>query len=99
MVSNSEEICQSIAAELGTNKGEWFLDPDMGIRFERFNGKNPSPEEMADEIREALHREPRVDTVEDVIVKQDKVKRQQTIEFVVTTTRGNQLRSEVSVDA
>lgn len=99
MVSGPDELAQCCAAELGTNKGEWFLDPDMGIRFDRFNGKSPDPGEMADEIREGLYRTGRIDSVEDVTVIQDKVNRKQVVSFVATSTGGDQLASGVTVDA
>lgn len=99
MISGPEELAQACAAELGTNKGEWFLDPDMGIRFDRFNAKDPDTNEMADEIREGLHRLDRIDTVEDVTIVQDKINRRQVVSFVATTTGGDRLASGVDVDA
>lgn len=99
MIGGVDELAQCCEDELGTNKGEWFLDPDKGIRFESFNTKNPDENDMADEIREGLFRTGRIDSVEDVTFKQDKIKRTQRVEFIATTTAGDRLATGVDVNA
>lgn len=99
MIGGVDELAQCCEDELGTNKGEWFLDPDKGIRFDRFNAKNPDGNEMSSEIREGLFRTGRIDSVEDVTITQDKINRTQRVEFVAITTAGDRLATGVNVDA
>lgn len=99
MIGGMDELAQCCEDELGTNKGEWFLDPDKGIDFDKFNTKSPDNNEMTSEIRDSLLRTGRIDSVEDVTITQDKVNRTQRIEFVTTTTGGDRLATGVNVDA
>lgn len=99
MVEGPEELAQSVRLTLGTNKGEWFLDPDMGIDFAVFNAKQPSIEAMRDEIRAGLHQEPRIATVEEIDIMSDRVARTQLVTFVATATNGDTVTEGVEVNA
>ncbi|MFE0394759.1 DUF2634 domain-containing protein [Paenibacillus lactis] len=98
MVDGPDEQAQCIRITLGTNKNEWFLDPDLGISFERFLGKNLSQEEMIEELREGLHQLEFIDTVDDITITQDTRSRKQLITFTATTMDGEVIDQEVMLD-
>lgn len=54
-VSGNELTKQKIQLILGTNKGEWELNPDEGINFRVILTKNPSEEEILSTLRDGLH--------------------------------------------
>ena len=39
MIDGNELLRQTVECVLGTNKGEWFLNPDEGINFRNILGK------------------------------------------------------------
>lgn len=98
MIDGPDELAQSAQLTLGTNKGEWFLDPDLGIDFDVFNAKRPSIEAMRDEIRAGLQQEPRITTVEEIDVISDRVARVQLVTFVATSIDGDAVTEEVTIN-
>lgn len=44
MVSGNDLLRQTTETVLGTNKGEWVLNPDEGIKFSTILGKKPTLE-------------------------------------------------------
>ncbi|UVI28160.1 DUF2634 domain-containing protein [Paenibacillus spongiae] len=98
MIEGPAEQAQCVRITLGTNKGEWFLDPDLGIDFKLFLGKNLNREEMIEELREGLHQLDFISTVEDIEINQDHTTRRQLISFTATTINGETLTEEVIVD-
>ncbi|MED2748412.1 DUF2634 domain-containing protein [Brevibacillus porteri] len=98
-VEGPEEIAQCAAITLGTNKKEWFLNPEMGITFRKFLGKKLSEEEMREEIRQGLFQEPRIKTVESIEFSMDLKKREMEVRFTATTINGNVINEVVTVNA
>ncbi|ETT58173.1 DUF2634 domain-containing protein [Paenibacillus sp. FSL H8-0457] len=98
MVDGAAEQAQCVRITLGTNKEEWFLDPDLGIRFETFLGKGLSQEEMIEELRQGIHQLDFIDTVDEISINQDSKTRKQLISFTATTTDGETLNQEVELD-
>lgn len=94
MTTGSEEIAQSCRLILGVNKGEWFLNPELGIDHSKFLGKNVSRDEMQDEITSGLLQEPRVQTVETVNFEIDRAARKLTVSFKATATNGEIITAE-----
>ena len=45
---------QTIETVIGTNNGEWFLDPDEGINHRAVLGKNPNQDEIRSEVQKGL---------------------------------------------
>lgn len=88
MVSDLEEIAQSCKLALGTNKGEWFLDPDLGIDFGRITGKGVTVEDVRDELTDGMFQDPRIQTVESVDVVLDTKSRAMTASIVATSVNG-----------
>jgi hypothetical protein len=99
MVEGAEEVAQCCEIALGTNINEWFLNPDMGIKFSAFQGKDVSEEEMREQIRHGLFQEPRIKTVESIEFARNEKARTLLIQFVVTTNEGERIENEVKIDA
>lgn len=99
MIQGAEEIAQCGELSLGTNVGEWFLNPEMGIRFQAFLNKNQSEEEMREEIRRALFQEPRIKTVEDIHFSVDRKNRTMDVYFSATAETGELIEREVTISA
>ncbi len=92
MVEGPEEVAQSCRVILGTRQGEWFLNPDMGIDFDVFLGKNPIREQMEDELRAGLDQELRIQSVEDITI--NKTDRTQIVSFTATAVDGQVISEE-----
>ncbi|MEY9097070.1 DUF2634 domain-containing protein [Paenibacillus sp. RC84] len=98
MIEGPEELRQCAEIALSTNKGEWFLNPAVGIRFSRFLGKNPSEEAMRNEIRKGLLQDARIKTVDDISFSYDRPGRSVVITFQATATDGEEIRGEVPLN-
>ncbi|MGN7493557.1 DUF2634 domain-containing protein [Paenibacillus sp. SAF-054] len=99
MIEGEIELAQCGEIALGTNLGEWFLNPEMGIDFGLFLGKNLNQEQMRDEIRRCLLQDERISRVDEVIFRQDKRSRIQEIAFKATAVTGELIQREVSIGA
>lgn len=94
MVEGDQELAQSCELILGTNRGEWFLNPDFGIDFSVFRGKNLNNELVTDEVMAGLLQEERLDSIEDIYIQQDTKNRKATVNFTVKKTDGTLLESQ-----
>lgn len=54
MVEGNELLLQIIKTVLGTNKGEWVLNPDEGITFANITGKIKNEDMIKFEIHQGL---------------------------------------------
>lgn len=54
MTSGDDLKRQTCETVIGTNNGEWALNPDEGINFRAILGKNPNPDEVRSEIQKGL---------------------------------------------
>lgn len=54
MINGNDLIRQTVETNLGTNKGEWFLDIDEGIEFSNLLGKEKTEETIKNEILQGL---------------------------------------------
>lgn len=54
MTSGTPLLLQTCRQVIGTNKGEWFLDGNEGIRFGNILTKNPNPDLVRDEVQDGL---------------------------------------------
>lgn len=98
MIDGEEEVAQCVELTLGTNKGEWFLNPGMGIKFKAFLEKKQSEEEMREEIRQGLFQEPRIRTVESIDFILDQKARTIEVRFVATGVTGETIAEAVKVN-
>lgn len=94
MVAGPEEIAQSCRLILGVQKGEWFLNPELGIDHNKFLGKGVSRDEMQDEIRAGLLQEPRIQTVDTINFDFNRQLRQLIVSFTATGTNGEIITAE-----
>lgn len=99
MVAGAEEVAQSCRVILGTRRGEWFLNPELGIDFDAFNGKDPSLEVMEDELRAGLEQEPRIQTIDEITITVNKVDRTLLVSFTATAVDGQIVSEEVEIGA
>nr|WP_216855391.1 DUF2634 domain-containing protein [Paenibacillus alba] len=88
LLDGAEELAQCCEIVLGTNQGEWFLNPLLGIDFSKLNGKKISPEEAKEEIRKGLRQESRIKTVDEIRVELDTKSRESLITFKATSAEG-----------
>jgi phage baseplate assembly protein W len=95
IIDGKEEIQQCIGIVLGTNKGECFWNPELGIRFLNLVEK-PTDEKIRNEILDGLSQEDRIDTLEDVQITRDTAKRRLIISFISNLTNGETLESVVT---
>ncbi|TQR29384.1 DUF2634 domain-containing protein [Brevibacillus brevis] len=98
MIDGEEEVAQCVELTIGTNKGEWFLNPGMGIKFRAFLDKKQSEEEMREEIRQGLFQEPRIKTVESIDIIVDKKARTIEVRFVATAVTSETISEAVRVN-
>lgn len=55
MIEGSELLRQKVECVLGTNKGEWFLNPDEGINFRNILGKRTPVQEQSNKALEQYY--------------------------------------------
>ena len=100
VVDGTEEVAQCCHIGIGTNKGEWFLNPDMGITFSKFLGKQLNEEDMRDELIQGLMQEERIQSVDLIKFAIDAKSRTLLVTFDATSTGGERVKAEgVSIGA
>lgn len=97
MIDGAEELATCCRIALGTNKNEWFLNPDAGIDFSLLTGKSIDVELAESEIRNGLFQEARIKTVDDVQIQMDRAKRTATINFSATGIENETISEEVNI--
>jgi hypothetical protein len=97
IIDGAGELAQCCEIVLGTNKGEWFLNEEMGIDFNKMHGKNVNEQAIRQQIRNGLSQETRIKSVDDITVILDNVKRVSTVTFVATSDDGMSVESEVKI--
>lgn len=88
LVDGTDELAQCCEIILGTNQGEWFLNPSLGIDFSRLNGKQISEEAVKEEIRKGLRQENRIRTIDSITVILNTKSRESQILFTATSEEG-----------
>ena len=98
LVADQEEISQSARIVLSINKGEWFLNPELGIDQSVFLGKDPSEGMMEDEIREALLEYVEdITSVDEVNIIKDPTLRKSKVNFIATSISGETITNDEGV--
>lgn len=72
-------LCQKLQAVWSTNLGEWDADPEEGIDFDSFLGKDPDEDEMRAELETALGKVSETATITSFEVIKDRSTRKMTI--------------------
>ncbi|ANS73712.1 hypothetical protein AWM70_03260 [Paenibacillus yonginensis] len=100
IISGQEELAQCCRIVLGTKTGEWFLNPDSGLDYSLFLGKDINETQMNDALSTALLQEERITSVESVSLSIDRKARTLTAGFKATGMDGAEiLLEEVEVGA
>lgn len=94
LIEGDEELAQCCSIALGTNTGEWFLNPEMGIDFSLFLGKKVNEEVMRDELARGLLQEDRIESLDDATFDIDRFARKMTVSFTATGTNGEKVQQE-----
>lgn len=92
MVEGDKELEQSVQIEMQTARGEWFLNPLMGMDREPLLGKRLNEEEARAAILEAATADPRIETVENITFTRDG--RNLLVTLELTKTDGESLLLE-----
>lgn len=98
MVSGIDEVGQCIESTLGTNLGEFVLEPDLGIEYLNMLGKGVTDEDIQAEVFAGLSQEERIDTVEEIVVTRDNVTRKTSVRFSASVDTGETIESEVELN-
>jgi phage baseplate assembly protein W len=98
LIEGEEEIQQCAEIILGTNKKEWFLNPEFGIDFNNLIGK-VTDGQIENEILEGLAQEPRIESIENVAITRNKFNRKANVTFEATLANDETLESEVTINA
>jgi phage baseplate assembly protein W len=99
LVEGPEELRQTVYIGMQTNQGEWFLNPDVGMRHSTFVGKKPNEESMRAEVVQGVMQDDRIRTVGEVHFEQDSKARKLSVSFKATATDGTALQDEVNINA
>lgn len=92
IVNGDALTCQTVRQLVGSNRGEWFLDKNLGVNFQVILSKNSSEESIKNEILQALR-------VFDETFYMEKFHcghegRRLTVEFLALNENGQAVRGE-----
>lgn len=96
IIKGEEEIQQCTEIILGTNKKEWFFNPDFGVDFNNLIGK-VTDSQIENEIVDGLAQEPRIESVQNVTIT--RINRKATVTFEANLINNETLESEVTLNA
>ncbi|MCD8089932.1 MAG: hypothetical protein LUD81_04815 [Clostridiales bacterium] len=96
MVSKTELLRQKVITVLGTNKGEWFLNPDEGINFNNLLGKKKDDEIIRNEILDGLQQVDETFQLTSFECDFDRIKRKLVISFSAANSEGEAVETTVS---
>jgi Protein of unknown function (DUF2634). len=99
MVEGEDELRQTVYIGMQTNQGEWFLNPEIGIRHATFVGKKTNDEEMRAEIIRGAMQDERIQSVEDIMIDRDTRSRKLKATFRAVATSGESVDGEVTLNA
>lgn len=68
LVGGQEELRQNLENRLSVNKGEWFLNLDLGLSYKDISGKGISDEKIRLAIRECCFQDERIKEVKDIYI-------------------------------
>lgn len=96
LVSKGNLTAQKVRLNLGTNKGEWKLNPDLGINFKAILGqKHPNRDEILDTIRDGLRQVDESFRITEYTF--DTKGRHMVVTFTATNDSGEEMELEVGV--
>lgn len=98
MADGITEIGQCVESTLGTNQGEFILEPELGINYLNMVGKGVTDEDIQAEVFAGVSQEERIETVVDITVERDNVTRKTNVRFSALTESGETIESEVNLN-
>lgn len=104
MVEGNELIAQKFLIALGTNKGEWFWNEELGINYDFIIGKGITEDMIKSQIEIGIHQVDPNMYLSDFSVEFNKTQRTANVYFVVEDDGGKIAKvekiygSETSVD-
>ena len=88
VVEGQEELRQNIENRLSVNKNEWFLNTNLGLKYEDIQGKNISDRMIEFAIRECCFQDNRVASVKFNRIKRDGKNRNVDINITIIDKNG-----------
>lgn len=90
-----DELRQNLEHRYSFNKGEWFLDIDMGLDYKEIVGKGVPDSQVNVTIRECGFQDDRVTRVDNIDTIREK--RKAHIRFDITDEEDNVIQEEVDL--
>lgn len=95
VIDGEAEEAQCIERVLTTNQGEWFLNTLHGMDYTQIFAKPFDEDRARLSIIEAIHQDPRVESVEEIEFQVDRAKRHMTVHVQVKMISGNTIEEVV----
>ena len=83
LVGGQEEMRQNIENRLAVNKGEWFLDLNLGLSYKDITGKDIRDSDIEYWIRECVLQDERIKEVRSIDIDRNSEKRTVNISILV----------------
>lgn len=83
LVGGQEEMRQNIENRLAVNKGEWFLDLNLGLSYKDITGKGIRDSDIEYWIRECVLQDERIKEVRSIDIDRNSEKRTANISILV----------------
>lgn len=83
LVGGQEEMRQNIENRLAVNKGEWFLDLNLGLSYKDITGKDIRDSDIEYRIRECVLQDKRIKEVRSIDIDRNSEKRTANISILV----------------
>ena len=92
MVEGNELLAQTMQKVIGTNKGEWFLNVNEGIRFSNILIKKPIEDLIRDEIQSGLTQVDSSFMITDFTYNYNKEKRELKVNYTAKNSQGQTIK-------
>lgn len=98
IVGGQEEMRQNVENRLAVNKGEWFLNLDLGLSYKDITGKGVRDSDIEYWIRECILQDERIREVRRIEIKRDIELRTADIYVVIIDPYGEELSLSGVID-
>lgn len=89
MVEGKEAETQAIERLLTTNTGEWFLNVEHGLEYNKIQGKGVTDEQIRLAFVKALSQDPNISSIEEIKIERDNFERAIMITIKCNMKSGN----------
>lgn len=97
LVDGLQEIMERIEEIFLTNKGEWFLDDEIGFARYAILGAKFDEDSITAELNDAIFQDSRIDRVEDISIDFDRANRKLNINYTAYATDGQVVQGEAVI--